>query len=177
MPTFTRPSGRSRAPRSALSGGAYRPSVIAQIPALIHQLQSYSRISRSHGSSGVVKSKFRSNIPPHAFGASVRVVCCPPCPKFNLPLTRCLPFRRCCTPPTSKCLYSHAFTHFPSIHMFQYDMYARAHVLPIQNSSDATTLQSGALSHVCIRFLGVMELTSGSMPIPANSMGSTTGKT
>lgn len=34
----------------------------------------YRRVTRSHGNSGVVKSKFRSNIPPHAFGASVRVV-------------------------------------------------------------------------------------------------------
>ncbi|TEB30326.1 hypothetical protein FA13DRAFT_1733629 [Coprinellus micaceus] len=37
----------------------------------------WGRISRSHGSSGVVKSKFRSNIPPHAFGASVRVMLYP----------------------------------------------------------------------------------------------------
>lgn len=33
-----------------------------------------SRVTRSHGNNGVVKSKFKSNIPPHAFGASVRVV-------------------------------------------------------------------------------------------------------
>jgi ribosomal protein L35AE/L33A len=33
-----------------------------------------SRVTRPHGSSGVVKSKFRSNLPPRAFGASVRVV-------------------------------------------------------------------------------------------------------
>lgn len=33
-----------------------------------------SRVSRSHGNSGAVKAKFTSNIPPHAFGASVRVV-------------------------------------------------------------------------------------------------------
>jgi hypothetical protein len=32
------------------------------------------RVSRPHGGSGVVKAKFRSNLPPHAFGASVRVV-------------------------------------------------------------------------------------------------------
>lgn len=33
-----------------------------------------SRITRPHGSSGVAKAKFRSNLPPSAFGASVRVV-------------------------------------------------------------------------------------------------------
>lgn len=32
------------------------------------------RVTRSHGSSGVVKSKFLHNLPPRAFGASVRVV-------------------------------------------------------------------------------------------------------
>ena len=32
------------------------------------------RVTRPHGSSGVVKSKFRNNLPPRAFGASVRVV-------------------------------------------------------------------------------------------------------
>lgn len=33
-----------------------------------------SRVTRPHGNSGVVKSKFRSNLPPHSFGASVRIV-------------------------------------------------------------------------------------------------------
>jgi Ribosomal protein L35Ae len=32
------------------------------------------RVTRPHGNAGVVKSKFRSNLPPHAFGASVRIV-------------------------------------------------------------------------------------------------------
>lgn len=33
------------------------------------------RVTRPHGNSGVVKAKFSSNLPPHAFGASVRIVC------------------------------------------------------------------------------------------------------
>ena len=34
----------------------------------------WGRISRPHGNGGVVRAKFATNIPPKAFGASVRIV-------------------------------------------------------------------------------------------------------
>ncbi|KAI8991277.1 ribosomal protein L35A [Mycotypha africana] len=34
----------------------------------------WGRIARAHGTSGVVKARFRKNLPPKTFGASVRVV-------------------------------------------------------------------------------------------------------
>ncbi|KAH9921700.1 60S ribosomal protein L33-A-like protein [Epithele typhae] len=37
----------------------------------------WGRVTRPHGNSGVVKGKFSSNLPPHSFGASVRVMMFP----------------------------------------------------------------------------------------------------
>ena len=34
----------------------------------------WGRIARTHGTNGVVKARFRKNLPPKVFGASVRVV-------------------------------------------------------------------------------------------------------
>jgi hypothetical protein len=57
----------------------------------------WGRISRSHGNTGVVKSKFTSNLPAKTFGASCRIVRLPLFIFDELRLTD-----RCSSPPTSK---------------------------------------------------------------------------
>ncbi|CAO3597265.1 unnamed protein product [Absidia cylindrospora] len=37
----------------------------------------WGRVARSHGTNGVVKARFRNNLPPKSFGASVRVMLYP----------------------------------------------------------------------------------------------------
>ncbi|KAI8078797.1 ribosomal protein L35A [Halteromyces radiatus] len=34
----------------------------------------WGRVARTHGTNGVVKARFRNNLPPKSFGASVRIV-------------------------------------------------------------------------------------------------------
>ena len=67
-----------------------------------------SRVTRPHGNSGVVKSKFSSNLPPRAFGAGVRVV------RFHCLLSCVLVYfvvLRCCIPLTFD-LFSAPYPHF-----------------------------------------------------------------
>ena len=50
----------------------------------------WGRIARTHGTNGVVKARFRKNLPPKVFGASVRVVSCTNKHKI-FPFLTCLP--------------------------------------------------------------------------------------
>jgi large subunit ribosomal protein L35Ae len=64
----------------------------------------WGRIARTHGTNGVVKARFRNNLPPKSFGASVRIVSSQGIKKNSQSseLTILLALHRCFIPPTSK---------------------------------------------------------------------------
>jgi len=70
----TKQRRRFRDQKFALSGGEDYLSIQFFFESLLSYAMFHRRVTRSHGSSGVVKSKFQHNLPPRAFGAGVRVV-------------------------------------------------------------------------------------------------------
>lgn len=110
---------------SALSGGVYHPRFDSnQSPS--HEILTarffFRRVTKTHGNSGVVKGKFKHNLPPHSFGASVRVVC------FRL---HALDFLA----PSSLSHPSRCFTHHRSRLCFIFDWPMNERLMPCTSDS------------------------------------------
>lgn len=72
----------------------------------------WGRIARTHGTNGVVKARFRNNLPPKSFGASVRVVSLLFSHLHFIKNERLIIefATRCSTPPTFKQLFLFSFS-------------------------------------------------------------------